>query len=77
MSSSLKGNHRKYPHHAEFYLHQVDRCARLAKNATEPCKRDSLVAERHSWLQVLAGAIGADEVMLEAAIALVPMDGPA
>jgi hypothetical protein len=76
MSSSPNSKRKKYAHHAEFYLYQVDRCTRLAEDATEQCKRDSLEAERHSWLQVLAGEIGTDEVVLDAAIALVPMDGP-
>lgn len=56
---------------AAFYLHKVDQCAHLAEEA-EPCERRRFVSERHAWLQILAGEIGADAERLEAALALLP-----
>ena len=41
MSSSPNSKRKKYAHHAEFYLHQVDRCTRLAEDATEVARISS------------------------------------
>jgi len=45
---------------AAWYLHKADQCARLAKDAIEPRKRD-FETERKLWLQI-AEQIQMDEV---------------
>jgi hypothetical protein len=59
---------------ASFYLQKVDQCARLADDA-EPRERARFRSERYAWLRSLAREIGADDAILEAAIALLPIDG--
>jgi hypothetical protein len=60
---------------AAWYLHKVDQYSRLAEEATDPCERARFISNRHSWLQILATELGADETAFEAAIAVVQTAG--
>jgi hypothetical protein len=57
-----------------FYLHKVEQCTRLARDATDARDFARFASERCEWLGFLAEEIGADVGLLEAAIALLPME---
>jgi hypothetical protein len=61
---------RQYPlmSPAEWYLHNVDKCARLAEDATDPSERAEYLSDRDAWLQVLAEEMGTDVAALAAAL---------
>jgi hypothetical protein len=59
---------------AAWYLHNVEQCARLAGAATDAHDVARFASERCEWLGFLAEEIGADVGLLEAAIALLPME---
>ena len=59
---------------ASWYLYKVDQCGRLADDATDARDLEHFASERCEWLRLLAEEIDADVEVLEAALALLPIE---